>query len=101
MGVLDSSSTKGMRVSPVSAFLLADYWGMHDGGGAGWMFVMMPFMLLFWAAVIFGIVWLVRGGLDGRREPRRDTPEEILDRRFAEGSISVEDYKERLSALKR
>ena len=82
------------------ALLLADYGGMHDGDVSGWMFVMMPLMLIFWGAVIFGIVWLVRGGLGGQREPGRETPTEILDRRFAEGAISVEDYQERLKALK-
>lgn len=73
---------------------LADGWGMHDDGG-GWWVVMMPVMMLFWVAVILGIVWAVRGGFDGWREGRRETPTEILDRRFAEGAISAEDYNER------
>lgn len=77
---------------------LAD-WGMHDDVGTGWMIVMMFLVLLFWAAVILGIVWLARGG-GGWREPRRETATEILDRRFAEGAISVEDYQERLKVLK-
>ena len=81
------------------ALPLAD-WGMHDDVGSGWMIVMMLLMLLFWAAVILGIVWLARGGGGGWREPRRQAPTEILDRRFAEGAISVEDYQERLKVLK-
>jgi hypothetical protein len=40
-----------------------------------------------------------RGGGSGWREPRRETPTEILDRRFAEGAISVEEYQERLKVL--
>jgi putative membrane protein len=72
---------------------------MHDGD-AGWMIVMMFVMLLFWAAVILGIAWLARGGFDRSRGGRRETPTEILDRRFAEGAISVEDYQERLKVLK-
>lgn len=89
-------------MSLVSTLLLADNngWGMHGDVGWGWMVVMMPLMLLFWAAVILGIVWLVRGAPGGWRGPRRETPLEILDRRFAEGAISVEDYQERLKTLK-
>ena len=70
---------------------LAGTW-MHGGWGWGWMTLMMIPMLLFWAAVIFGIVWLVRSMTDRRPEPRTESPLEVLDRRFAEGAISVEDY---------
>ena len=79
-------------------FPLADGWGMHDGGG-GWWIGMMLVMVLFWAAVILGIVWLARGGFDGWRGGRRETPTEILDRRFAEGEISAEDYRERRQVI--
>ena len=61
---------------------------------------MLPVMLLFWAAVIFGIVWLVRGAPGGWREERRETPTEILDRRFAEGAISVDEYHERRKVIR-
>jgi putative membrane protein len=79
--------------------LLADTWGMHgDDVGTGWMVVMMVFMVLFWGAIILGIVWLARGAAGGgwhwERE-RKETPSEILERRFAEGAISVEDYHKR------
>lgn len=86
-------------MSLVLTLPLAD-WGMHDDVSTGWMIVMMSLVLLFWVAVILGIVWLARGGLGGWREPRRETSTEILDRRFAEGAISVEDYQERLKVLK-
>jgi putative membrane protein len=75
--------------------LLADNWGMHDGDW-GWGWIPMMFgMVFFWGAIILGIVWLARGGLDGGRGARRESPAEILDRRFAEGEISAEDYHER------
>jgi putative membrane protein len=80
----------------ISTIPLADTWGMHDGDfGGGWMVVMM----LFWVAVIFGIVWLVRAGFDGRREDKSETPSDILERRFAEGSISVDEYRARREVL--
>jgi putative membrane protein len=76
---------------------LADTWGMHDNDvGVGWM--MIP-MVLFWGAVILGIVWLARGGFEGWRERRSDTPTEVLERRFADGAISVDDYRARRKAL--
>jgi putative membrane protein len=78
---------------------LADAWGMHGDVGAGWMIGMMFLMVVFWAAVIFGIVWLVRGASDGWRDGGRETPSEILDRRFAEGSISAEEYRERRKVI--
>ena len=81
------------------AIPLADSWGMHGDVSAWWMIVMMPVMLLFWIAIVFGIVWIARGGPDGRREERRETPTEILERRFAEGSISAEEYHERREVI--
>ena len=78
---------------------LGDTWGMHGDVGAGWMIGMMLVMVLFWGAIILGIVWLARGAFDGWRGGRRETPSEIIDRRFAEGAISVEDYHERREGI--
>lgn len=78
---------------------LADTWGMHGDVGAGWMIGMMILMVLFWGGVILGIFWLIRGAVDGRPRNRRETPAEVLERRFAEGAISVEDYRERREVL--
>jgi putative membrane protein len=77
---------------------LADTW-MHGGWGWGWMTLMMVVMVLFWAAVIFGIVWLIRTAVDRRPEPRSESAIEVLERRFAEGAISVEDYHARREVL--
>ena len=83
---------------------LADTWGMHGDFGWGWMAWMMVFMVLFWAALIFGIVWLVRGTTQGRWSPgespvSKESPLDILDRRFAEGAITEEDYRARREVL--
>jgi putative membrane protein len=74
---------------------------MHGDVSGWWMIVMMPLMLLFWAGVVFGIVWIARGGFDSRREERRETPTEILERRFAEGAISPDEYRERREVIAR
>ena len=60
---------------------------------------MMIGMVLFWGAVIFGVIWLVRDA--GGRRPQRDDKSalEILDRRFAEGAVSVDEYHQRRDVL--
>ncbi len=63
-------------------------WGM---GFAGWIF-----MALFWIVVVGGVVWAVVALLPGSRagvRGRRETPEEILDRRFALGELDAEQYR--------
>lgn len=74
---------------------------MHGDVSGWWMIVMMPLMLLFWVGIVLAIVWIARGGLGSRREERRETPTEILERRFAEGAISPEEYNERREIIER
>jgi putative membrane protein len=85
---------------------LADTWGMHgDDVGWGWMALMMVVMVLFWGAVIVGIVWLVRSVVRGGTVPSAETPVsretavQILERRFAEGALTPEDYRARRDVL--
>lgn len=83
---------------------LADTWGMHGDVGAGWMIGMMVLMVLFWGGVILGIVWLIRGVAQGGWAPgerplSKESPVEILERRFAEGAITPEDYRVRREVL--
>jgi putative membrane protein len=82
-----------------SIFPLADAWGMHGDIGAGWWIVMVIAMVLFWGVVIVVGARLLRGAFDGWQRPRSESPRDILDRRFAEGAISVEDYRERREIL--
>lgn len=83
-----------------STVLLADMWGANGHMGGGWWIVMMIWMVLFWGAVIVGAVWLARGGPSGQpRAERRETPLEILERRFAEGDISADEYQERREVM--
>ncbi len=63
-------------------------WGM---GLAGWIF-----MGLFWFVVLGGVVWAIVALLPGSRSGTRgrpETPEEILDRRFALGELDAEQYR--------
>lgn len=88
------------RMAAVLTTVLADSWGWHHGDvGIGWWIVMMLGMIVFWGAIIALIVWLLRGGgIDLRRRPPED-PHEILKRRLADGSITVEEYEQRRAAL--
>lgn len=73
---------------------------MHDGDvGSGWMIAMMIGMVLFWGLVVVGVVWLLREAIGrGHYGPDVD-PLAILDRRLAEGRISVEEYEQRKATL--
>lgn len=91
-------------MNSVLTVLADNNWDMHGDVSTGWMIVMMIGMVLFWAAVILGIVWLVRGASGGGWHwggERKETPSEILERRFAEGAISVEDYEQRRKVIAR
>jgi putative membrane protein len=84
---------------------VADTWGMHGDLSAGWWLTMMVIMALFWGAIIIGAGWLMRGSFNcwpwmGRRtETTPETPADVLDRRFAHGDISAEDYQARRRLL--
>jgi len=81
----------------IGNLVIAQPWERHhDDVGSGRWIVMMLGMVVFWGAVIVLVVWLLRGGLDRRRED----PEEILRRRLAEGAISIEEYEQRRAALR-
>jgi putative membrane protein len=72
---------------------------MH-GIGWGWWLLMSVGMLAFWALVVYGILWLVRGGsLVDPREASQESPKAILRRRLARGEISVEEYERLLKAI--
>jgi putative membrane protein len=80
--------------------LLADTdWGHMDGG---WWIVMMLGMVIFWGLVIALGIWLLRGGAIRNRASAQErlTPLETLDHRFAEGSITADEYHERREILR-
>lgn len=60
------------------------FWGMH------------VFWWLFWVAVIVVLFLPLTPVSRGRR---RETPLEVLQRRYAAGEISTEEYEERKSKL--
>lgn len=79
--------------------VLADSWDWHHGDvGIGWWIVMMLGMILFWGAIIALVIWALRNGIDSRQPPPQE-PLDILRRRLADGSITVEEYEQRRATL--
>jgi putative membrane protein len=82
---------------------LADNWGMH---GSGWWLLAAIPMMVFMGAMMW---MMMRGMMGGGSSPdsstcsdtsaSSETPIEILERRFAEGEISIEEYRARREAL--
>lgn len=75
-------------------------WDDHMDIGDGWWVVMMVGMLLFWGLIALAAVWGVRTFAGQRREDGAGaTPMAVLDRRLADGSISIEEYEQRRRVL--
>ena len=74
-------------------------WYGSGMGFAGWFF-----MGLFWLVLLGVIIWAVVRLLPTRHQGHggpsaTETPEEILDRRFARGEIDLETYQAQRTAL--
>jgi len=65
-------------------------WGVNEGMG-WWMLFGWIWMLLFWGAIIWLIVWGV-SQLTGAGRRNEDTPLEIARRRYARGEITREQF---------
>lgn len=60
---------------------------------------MMIGMGVFWLAIILGLVWLVRDGAERQPEAASEDALTILDRRFAEGAVSLDEDTQRRDVL--
>lgn len=74
---------------------------MHDGG---WWGIGMIGMALFWGVVLVLLAWAVRAlvlraggpaGAGGTSGVGRETPLEILQRRYARGEIERDEYEQK------
>ena len=83
------------------------YW--YGSGMSGWGYGLMTVsMILFWGAVIFGIMALVRyfgrSGQLAAAPPQSaesaPSPERLLAERFARGEMGEEEYRQRLAVLR-
>lgn len=76
------------------------HWGNFGGmgyGGFGWII-----MILFWAFVILGMVYLLKQIFSNKEvTSRTESAENILKKRYAAGEIATEEYYERLRVISR
>jgi putative membrane protein len=79
----------------------------YGNGIGGWGYALTTIgMILFWGAVIYGIVVLIRhtrrDGPQGRDPagPPAPEPERLLAERFARGEIDESEYHQRLTSLR-
>ncbi len=79
------------------------YWYGHEMSGWGYPLTLIG-MAVFWAAVIYGIVVLVRYTGRSRRQAgdpgRAPSAEQLLAERFARGEIDEDEYRRRLATLR-
>ena len=69
--------------------------GMGFGGGI--------FMIFFWVLIILGVVYLVKMVLSGGAtdEKKSESAQDVLEKRFAKGEISKEEFEDAIEVLKR
>jgi len=70
-------------------------YGMGFGGGI--------FMILFWVLVFLGIIYLGKMLMGGgsKADKQRETGREVLEKRFARGEISKEEFEAAMEVLKK
>ncbi len=74
-------------------------WNMGWGMGFGWIY-----MILFWAGIVAGIVFLVKWiSSQSQSNPKQgfsETPMEIVEKRYAAGEISEKEFRNMRDNLK-
>jgi uncharacterized membrane protein len=69
-------------------------------GGYEWMWWIHWVWGIAWTVLVVGAaVWLFRSPGSTDNHPRHETPLEILQRTYAEGKVTTEEYEERKKHL--
>lgn len=82
----------------------------HGYAGPGWVLVMGLVMLAFWGGLAWLLVTVIRNGGTVQRDHQvgdestpsggRPDPEQILHERLARGELDVDEYQQRIDALR-
>ena len=95
-----------VTASPVAALAQGQgYYNGHMWGGGGWGMFFGPLMMLFWFALLVGVIVLIVrwvGGSDqiGTKRGKSDSEAmEILRQRFARDEIDKAEFEERRALL--
>lgn len=74
-------------------------WNWHN---ADWHCWGMPMMWLIWIPLIIIMVWLLMKLSEKRKfNGQKDSPLDLLKKRYANGEISTEEYEERKKVLEK
>lgn len=81
--------------------VMEDVMGNMMGYGSGAMFLMTIFWLAIFILIMLGIIYLIRNMRDKREETKvgRETPLEILKRRYVEGEIDKKEFEEKKQGI--
>jgi putative membrane protein len=76
------------------------HWGGDFGMGLGGSGI---FMILFWVLIILGVVYFIKMLLGGgsTEEKKSESAQEVLEKRFARGEMSKEEFENAIEVLKR
>ena len=80
---------------------MGDGFGFAMGYGSSWIFWILCLVLIIWLYSVIVNRSETKNTRDEKTPPKRKTPIEILEQRFAEGKIDEDEFNKRLSHLHR
>ena len=76
------------------------HWGNFGGMGFGGFGLGWIFMVIFWALLIFGMIYIARQMRDGEKStPIVETAEDILKKKYAAGEITRDEYRGKMEEI--
>ena len=89
-----------VMTAALALFAQSDDWDHMNGWGGGWMWLWGIAMMVLFAALL---IWLVQATNRSAASPTHDAASRakaILAERYANGDLSTEEFRERVSELR-